>query len=335
MRFSVGLLNEYDPNELVRVAKIVDGDKKYKNLFIADERLYKNTYAQMAIVADATRRVGIGTGVTNPYTRHPTLTAAAISTISEISGGRAILGLGAGSPMVLNPLGISQTQPIETVCAATDAIKELIEGKDVTMKSDVFSMENARLNFVSGDRIPIYIAGRGPRILSLAGKMGDGVIAGAGLASVAGMEYAREHIQKGAEDSNRDFDDLDIICWAFLSIADERDTALDSVAEIIARIVKAVPLKTLESIGIPKKDAEKVKRMNDIDLLKLKEIRKILTDGIVEQFAIVGTSEECQSHIEQLIESGVKHIAGLPFENRSYRTEEMIEKFSEEVIQNF
>ena len=114
MRFSVGLLNEYDPNELVRIAKIVDGDKKYKNLFIADERLYKNTYAQLAIVADATRRVGIGTGVTNPYTRHPTLTAAAISTISEISGGRAILGLGAGSHMVLNPLGISQTNPIAT-----------------------------------------------------------------------------------------------------------------------------------------------------------------------------------------------------------------------------
>ena len=78
-----------------------------------------------------------------------------------------------------------------------------------------------------------------------------------------------------------------------------------------------------------------MKRMNDIDLLELKEIRKILTDGIVEQFAIVVTSEECQSHIEKLIGSGVKHIAGLPFENRSYRTEEMIEKFSEEVIQNF
>ncbi len=334
MRFSVGLLNEYAPNELSEIAKTVDDNRKYKNLFIADERLYKNTYAQLAIVADATRRVRIGTGVTNPYTRHPTLTASAISTISEISGGRAILGLGAGSPMVLNPLGISQTQPIETVCAATDAIRELIEGKSVTMKSDVFSMENARLNFVSGDRIPIYIAGRGPRILSLAGRMGDGVIAGAGLASVAGMEYAREHIQKGTGDSNRDFDDLDIICWAFLSIADERDTALDSVVDIIARIVKAVPLKTLEAIGIPKKDAERVKRINDINLLKLKEIRKILTDEIVEQFAIVGTSEECLTHMEKLMESGVKHIAGLPFENRGYGTQEIIEKFSEEVIQN-
>ena len=332
MRFSVGLLNEYDPNELVGIAKTVDNDKSYKNLFIADERLYKNTYAQLAIVANVTSRIGIGTGVTNPYTRHPALTAAAISTISEISDGRAILGLGAGSPMVLDQLGISQTHPIETVSSATRAIRELMEEKDVTTKDGVFSMENARLNFVSKKKIPIYIAGRGPKILSLAGKMGDGVIAGAGLASVSGMEYAKKHIQRGMEYSEINSENLDIICWAFLSIADDRDTALDSVVDIIARIVKAVPLKTLEAIGIPKKDAEVVKRIEDINMLELKEIRKTLTEEIVEQFAIVGTAEECLSHMEKLIESGVKHIAGLPFENGAYDTQEIIEKFSEEVI---
>ena len=332
MRFSVGLLNEYDPNELVGIAKTVDNDKSYKNLFIADERLYKNTYAQLAIVANVTSRIGIGTGVTNPYTRHPALTAAAISTISEISDGRAILGLGAGSPMVLDQLGISQTHPIETVSSATRAIRELMEEKNVTTGAGVFSMENARLNFVSKKKIPIYIAGRGPKILSLAGKMGDGVIAGAGLASVSGMEYAKKHIQRGMEYSEINSENLDIICWAFLSIADDRDTALDSVVDIIARIVKAVPLKTLEAIGIPKKDAEVVKRIEDINMLELKEIRKTLTEEIVEQFAIVGTAEECLSHMEKLIESGVKHIAGLPFENRSYDTQEIIEKFSEEVI---
>ena len=332
MRFSVGLLNEYDPNELVEIAKTDDNDKSYKNLFIADERLYKNTYAQLAIVANVTSRIGIGTGVTNPYTRHPALTAAAISTISEISDGRAILGLGAGSPMVLDQLGISQTHPIETVSSATRAIRELMDEKNVTTGAGVFSMENARLNFVSKKKIPIYIAGRGPKILSLAGKMGDGVIAGAGLASVSGMEYAKKHIQRGMEYSEINSENLDIICWAFLSIADDRDTALDSVVDIIARIVKAVPLKTLEAIGIPKKDAEVVKKIEDINMLELKEIRKTLTEEIVEQFAIVGTAEECLSHMEKLIESGVKHIAGLPFENRSYDTQEIIEKFSEEVI---
>jgi 5,10-methylenetetrahydromethanopterin reductase len=332
MRFSVGLLNEYDPNELAGIAKTVDNDKSYKNLFIADERLYKNTYAQLAIVANVTSRIGIGTGVTNPYTRHPALTAAAISTISEISDGRAILGLGAGSPMVLDQLGISQTHPIETVSSATRAIRDLMEEKNVTTEAGVFSMENARLNFVSKKKIPIYIAGRGPKILSLAGKMGDGVIAGAGLASVSGMEYAKKHIQKGMEYSEINSENLDIICWAFLSIADDRDTALDSVVDIIARIVKAVPLKTLEAIGIPKKDAEVVKRIENINMLELKEIRKGLTEEIVEQFAIVGTAEECLSHMEKLIGSGVKHIAGLPFENRAYDTQEIIEKFSEEVI---
>ena len=75
-----------------------------------------------------------------------------------------------------------------------------------------------------------------------------------------------------------------------------------------------------------------VKKIEDINMLELKEIRKTLTEEIVEQFAIVGTAEECLSHMEKLIESGVEHIAGLPFENGSYDTQEILEKFSEEVI---
>ncbi len=332
-RFSVGLLNEYKNEYLVEIAKEIDVDENYKNLFVADERLYRNTYSQLAIVAENTDRIGIGTGVTNPYTRNPAITAASISTISELSEGRAILGLGAGSPMILDQLGISQKHSIETMRDTTYAIKELNRGNRVTMESKCFSMKNAELNFVSEYDIPVFIAGRGPKILALGGEIGDGVIAGAGLSSVPGMNYARENIDKGIEISGMNVDVKDTICWAFLSVAGDRDTALESVIDIIIRIVHAVPIKTLEAIGIPKKDVNDLKNIGDIDRLKPQDAREMVTDGIINQFAIAGTLEECCFRVEELINSGVEHIAVLPFENQEYMAKEMLRQFSENVVE--
>jgi len=84
-------------------------DLVYDNLLIGDERLYHNTYAYLAFAAANTDEIGLGTGVTNPYTRHPALTTSAIATIDELLGGRAMLGLGAGSPIVLDPLGYERS----------------------------------------------------------------------------------------------------------------------------------------------------------------------------------------------------------------------------------
>src|SRR5215472_1719211 len=68
----------------------------YGHLWVADERLMRNVYACLTVAALNTHRIGLGTAVTNPYTRSPALTAAAIATVDELAGGRVILGLGAG-----------------------------------------------------------------------------------------------------------------------------------------------------------------------------------------------------------------------------------------------
>lgn len=330
--YSAALLNEHAPDELATIARAVDADPAYDNLFVADERLYRNPYAQLAVVARETDSVGIGTGVTNPYTRHPAITAAAIATVDELSGGRAFLGLGAGSPMVLDPLGIPQLAPIGAVREATEAIRRLQDGESVTLEREAFSMHDASLDFAPRRRVPVYVAGRGPQILTLAGHVGDGAIAGAGLASVAGMAYAMEHIRRGAEIAGREPDGIDVVCWAFLSIAHDRGAALDAVAEIVVRIVQAVPLPTLEAIGIPTQDAERVKAAGDAGQLSAGALRQLLSREVAAQFSIVGTPEECRAHVGRLLDAGVSHVAVLPFSNDAGGTLDTLEAFSGEVI---
>src|SRR5688572_32584408 len=68
----------------------------YDDVWLADERFFREVYACLTAFAQTTRRVRLGPCVTDPYTRHPALTAMAIATLDEIAGGRAVLGIGAG-----------------------------------------------------------------------------------------------------------------------------------------------------------------------------------------------------------------------------------------------
>src|SRR2546430_3517421 len=71
------------------------------HLWLIDSQLaMKDVYAGLILAAQRTSRMRLGTGVTNPLTRHPTVTASAIAAVAEVSGGRVVLGLGAGDSAV-------------------------------------------------------------------------------------------------------------------------------------------------------------------------------------------------------------------------------------------
>jgi len=329
---SAALLNEYRTETLLETSTAVDQELAYDTLFISDERFYRNTYAQLTLVARETESIRLATGVTNPYTRNPALTAAAIATIDEISGGRAFLGLGAGSPMALDPLGVEQENPIAAVREAVSAIRRLLAGESVTFERPEFELHDLALDFTPDRQVPIYMAGRGPQILSLAGHVGDGAIAGAGLTSEAGMKYAMERIAIGADRGDRDPEEVDLVCWAFLSIASDRRSAIDAVTPLVARIVDAVPLETLEAIGVPREDAQRVKDIDDPDALAPADLREVVSRPIVEQFSIAGTPGQCRDHVAGLYDAGVDHIAVLPFENDENDALGNLRAFSAEIV---
>lgn len=329
--FSAALLNDLPREAFVETVTAIDASLRYENLFVADERFYRNPYAQLAVAAEHTTSVGLATGVTNPYTRNPVFTAAGIATIDELSDGRAHLGFGAGSPMVLDPLGVDQSAPIGTLRDAVDVVRTLHRGESVSIDRSAFTLDDVGLDFTPRGEVPIYVAGRGPQILSLGGHVGDGVIAGAGLTSPDGMAYAMDRIRRGAEHGGRSVDAIDVVCWAFLSIADDREVALDAVAPLVARIVGAVPMETLAAIGVPREDAATVKAIDDVDGLSPTRLREVVPRSVVEQFSIVGTPAQCREHVERLLDVGVEHVAVLPFKNETRDELGNLQAFSKEV----
>ena len=101
------------------------------------------------------------------------MTAAAVATIDELSGGRAFVGLGAGGGFTLDPLGIDRRRPVVTVRHMVSALRDLFAGKTVDLDGEVFSLKSASLDF-GRSSIEVILAGRGPRMVALGGEVADG-----------------------------------------------------------------------------------------------------------------------------------------------------------------
>ena len=142
MKFSVGHLpvgSLHDFVSLVHCAENLDFD----TFFIADHATKQNPYAMLGVAALKTKRINLATGVTNPYSRNPLLTASAISTIDSISNGRAILGIGAGGHGI-SPFNQERSPPISTLKTSIETIRTLLNSGTVSDPEGPFNLINAK-----------------------------------------------------------------------------------------------------------------------------------------------------------------------------------------------
>lgn len=171
-------------DRIVEVARAVEAAGA-RRVWLPDEGLHgRDVHATLAAVAGATTRVEVGPGITNPYTRHPGVTAGAVATIDELSGGRGVLGVGAGGGLALGPLAIERREPIRRMAELIDACRALWAGDTLDTAADRDrdpadddgdrpAFRRAHLDYGRAD-IPIWVGGRGPRVTALAGERADG-----------------------------------------------------------------------------------------------------------------------------------------------------------------
>jgi len=131
--------------------------------------LWREPYVLLTLMAQATNRMRLGTCVTNPATREPSVTASALAVLDELSGGRMDLGIGRGDS-ARRVLGKPPTTMV-TLEEAIVAIKGLVEGRSVTYEGTELC-----LPWTGNWTLPVWVAGYGPMALAMTGRIADGVI---------------------------------------------------------------------------------------------------------------------------------------------------------------
>jgi 5,10-methylenetetrahydromethanopterin reductase len=174
--------------ELVRLAVTAE-DLGAAALLLADEGVDRDLYVTLTAIAVATRRLVLVPAITNPHSRHPVATAAALGSLAEVAPGRVVAGLGAGGTLVFGPMGLAPARPFTALAEAVEVIDDLLAGQTVDHTGE-FSASRARLDWAQG-RLPVAIAGRGPRVERLAAERADWVIvSGKPVAEIAAFTRA-------------------------------------------------------------------------------------------------------------------------------------------------
>jgi len=181
----------------------------YSHAWLADSQMiWSDCYATLALAADRTDRISIGTGVAVSGTRPAAVTAAAIATINAIAPGRTFLGVGAGNT-AMRIMG-QPPHRIAELDRYLATLRPLLRGEEAMLEIDGTERPIRHLmpnhGFVNfEDPIPLYVSGFGPRSLGLAGRHGDGAVL-ALPPDPAVMEHIWRYIDAGAEAAGRALD---------------------------------------------------------------------------------------------------------------------------------
>ncbi len=244
-----------------------------RRAWVIDSQLaMKDVYAGLVVAALNTTRIGLGTGVTNAVTRHPTVTANAIAAVAEISHGRAILGVGAGDS-ALYGIGL-QPQKVAEVEEAIAFFRSHLERS-----------------------IPIYLAVSQERMCRLAGRTADGAIV-MGPAQQDMVRRQVDWIRSGAPSS--DFE-IAFIAPTSTDIEDVR-----SWASTQARLMSHH--KELPESLVPFRD-EITRSAESYDysehLSTRAEHSAAVSDSLVRKLGVVGTADECAARLSELRACGI------------------------------
>jgi len=277
----------------------------FTHLWITDHFNNRNVYVALSIISAYTDKIKFGPGVTNPYFFHPVVTAQAVASLNEIAPGRVICGLGAGDKTTLKMVDMEQKKPLSTIREAVQIIREISSGKNIEFKGEIFKIAGAKLNFRMTGTIPIFIGAQGPKMLMLAGEIGDGVLINA--ASPKDVKPALTFIRQGAEKAGKkEREELEIGAYTSFSVAQSVEKAMKAVTPVVAYIVAGCPEVILERHGISIENSNKIREA--IVHGKWKEVFSYVTPEMVEAFSICGTPEVCIGKIDKLLKLGITQL---------------------------
>jgi 5,10-methylenetetrahydromethanopterin reductase len=332
MEFGVGLLGDLSSARVVDLSQRIEG-YGLDQIWVADERFYRDVFVNMTLVASHTRRVRIGALVTDPYIRHPAVTAAAAASIDEVSGGRVVLGLGAGLSG-FKQLGIERVRPARAIREAIQLINRLTGGeRNVTFEGELVRFHAGHLNFTPTRRVPIVVAGRGPRVLEVGGELADGVVIGS-FASDRGIARGLYHAGLGARRAGRSFADLAIVSWLYTAIGRNREAVRAGVRKGVA-VAMWGSREILPELGVTLPD-EITRFMTEHAYSAadevISEVARRIPDRLLDEFSVTGTAEEVARHLVRIARLGVGQAALWLFPPGDEELDSQLRLLAEEVV---
>ena len=310
-----GIITWADPRAPVSEIGVVAREAEamgFSTLWMWDTTIYtKDAYVALAIAAQATRKIKLGPGVSNPLTRHISVIANGIATLGDLSEGRAVLGMGRGAPGSANALGYT-TKSMARFEGRLRDLQTLVSGKEV----EVEGRGAYRVQAV-GLRVPVYLSVWGPRMTELAGRLTDGALI-AGPSDMAAMGVKLARLREAARSAGRGAGEVESHVQLTMSWNNDPSLAIERVRPVVTYQLRRAPASWREEIPESlQEEVAAIRASKSFGRAPSGGGEGLASDALVKHAAIVGTMEECRERVREIVALGPEEITfRLPAENR-------------------
>ena len=272
----------------------------------------RDLYVSCVAALRQTGKLRVQTAVTNPVTRHPSVTAGSALSLCELAPGRVAIGIATGDSAVWG-VGLKPAR-IGELCEYIGAVKALLRGEEATWQGKSF--RGHWKDFDPSLAPPIYVACSGPRTVKASAQIADGLIIAEMGYTPADIAHVRSLIEAGCAEFGRDPQELDLWWGSDVRFSDNAD---DVTAAGIASSSVWLTMGSTKGKRIPDGFAPKLRQLH-ADRYSLKNYehsrneflaeraRELgLYDWLVERSArLYGSPDEVRNRMDELRELGVE-----------------------------
>lgn len=288
---------------LVETGQALEG-AGFDQVWISNDVFGSSGLVGLPALAYGTDRIQVGSAVLEPVSLHPVQIAMFAAGMQELSDGRFLLGLGAGSNVFFRAAGIQAPGHLARTTQGVLAIRALLDGQspaDIEGIDDGWST-HARLQEPAPT--PIYVGAMGPKMLALTGRLADGALA----LCLPPAHYHRvaSQIDAGAREAGRTIDDFDLAACLWCSVDPDPELARQAMAAHIARYAGSLSKDALIANGQEPGEFDRVQQL--VSEGREDDAVRAVSDRMLG-LGIVGGPSDVVDQCLALIESGVRHIS--------------------------
>ena len=302
-RVGLGLNPNMPVREVINIAKEAEKNN-FDSVWVHENPFIRDVVNFLSGIALSTSRIKFASGCVSAITRLPILAASTFASLGELSGGRAALGLGLGGFPWLPKIGfkvfpVQETKPLLRLKEFLQIVSPLLKGESVSLQGKFYTANELKLEWAPKNKVPIYLASFGQKILKTLSPFVDGVIISPALMT---PEETAKRVAVVSQNGNKD-----IASYILCSVSNDAKQANEAAKKyyfLIYQLAEVIKAEVLANYGVKDEHLQKMReawKKRDIP-----EAAKAVPDGAIEALTISGTPDQCFARMKDYQKVGVK-----------------------------
>ncbi len=292
--------------ELARVAEECGFDALWKG-----ESNSADPIVSLAAIATSTRTIKLGTGVYHIFGRSPVTLGIQAATLNDLSGGRALIGLGVSNKTIASWHGATFDRPVRRIREYAEVVRRVASGERADGDQELYRAQGFKLSWMPRyPNVSLYFAGLGEQMTRTAGAHADGILVN--MANPAMLRDIVARVRRGALEAGRNPDDLEYAAKVRVSIHPDREVAGRRLKHVLAFYNIAEYYRDMiASMGFADESA---RIRAEYQRAGFRAAQDVVPDSLVEGLPTIAaaSSEEAHERLQPYLETGITRLI-IPF----------------------